>query len=148
MIQIFSRGEPVSRSASGYREEGWDWLRPPGATVIRVPLSDLRSSVVGRTPPTRIYTRESFVGGTVLEDKNGLWAMQFSDPYFDKSFRFRKSVFFVDETIVCLGSDTRDLFHHPAASRIAIFHGESLHSWPTRRLRPEPLRLSASGVST
>jgi chondroitin-sulfate-ABC endolyase/exolyase len=99
-IQVFSKGEPVSGEASGYREPGWDWLRPPGATVIRVPVDDLRTSKV----PMRQYTREPFVGGVALEGKNGLWAMRFADPRYDKSFRFRKSVFFVDETIVCLGS--------------------------------------------
>lgn len=104
MLQIFSKGHPVNEEESGYREAGWDWLRPPGATVIRVPLGDLRTSQVGSTPPTRVYTKEPFVGGAALEGTNGLWAMQFSDPIFDKSFHFRKSVFFVEETIVCLGS--------------------------------------------
>lgn len=104
MLQIFSKGTPVSQAASGYREAGWDWLRPPGSTVIRVPLDALRTSVVGSTPPTRVYTTEPFVGGVTLAGTHGLWAMHFSDPIFDKSFRFRKSAFFVDETIVCLGS--------------------------------------------
>jgi len=99
-IQIFAKGNPVSREESGYREEGWDWLRPPGATVIRVPLEGLPTSRTGLRP----YTEDPFVGGVALEGENGLWAMRFADPCYDKSFRFRKSVFFVDETIVCLGS--------------------------------------------
>ena len=104
MLQVFSKGSPVNSEDSGYCEPGWDWLRPPGATVIRVPLAELRIASVGSTPPTRVYTKEPFVGGVALENTNGLWAMQFSDPVFDKSFHFRKSVFFVDDTLVCLGS--------------------------------------------
>ena len=100
MLQIFSRGEPVTREESGYREEGWDWLRPPGATVIRVPLEDLRTSKV----LARSYTQDPFVGGVSLQGENGLWAMRFADPLYEKSFRFRKSVFCVGETILCLGS--------------------------------------------
>jgi len=98
MIQIFSKGEPVTPEASGYREEGWDWTRPPGATVIRLASDDLPS------PKYRIYTADPFVGGVALEHSQGLWAMRFTDPYYEKSFCFRKSAFFVDDTIVCLGS--------------------------------------------
>lgn len=99
-LQIFARGEPVNRPDSGYREAGWDWLRPPGATVIRVPIEDLYA----QNDYERGYTQDPFVGGVALEGQNGLWAMRFADPHYDKSFRFRKSAFFVDDTIVCLGS--------------------------------------------
>lgn len=99
-LQIFAHGEPVTRDDSGYREAGWDWLRPPGATVIRVPVEDLYA----RSDYERGYTDDPFVGGVALEGRNGLWAMRFADPHYDTSFRFRKSAFFVDETVVCLGS--------------------------------------------
>ncbi len=101
MIQVFAKGTPVNREDSGYREDGWDWLRPPGATVIRVPLEDLHESKV----QPRSYTEDPFVGGATLEQTNGVWAMRFADPLYDQSFGFRKSVFFVGETLVCLGSD-------------------------------------------
>lgn len=102
-LQILAQGEPVNLADSGYREQGWDWLRPPGATVIRVPLGDLYPCKV-LPPGARGYTNESFVGGLALEGSHGLWAMRFADPHYEQSFRFRKSVFFVDQTIVCLGS--------------------------------------------
>ena len=71
--------------------------------MIRVPLEDLRRS---KALPfgARGYTKDPFVGGVAMEGTNGLWAMRFADPLYEKSFRFRKSVFFVDETLVCLGS--------------------------------------------
>jgi len=100
MLQIFSRGEPVSGEASGYREAGWDWLRPPGTTVIRVPLKSLPTT----QDRLRIYTQDPFMGGVALEGRQGVWAMRFADPCYEPSFRFRKSVFFVDDTLVCLGS--------------------------------------------
>lgn len=99
-LQVFARGEPVNREDSGYREPGWDWERPPGATVLRVPIADLYK----QNDYERGYTQDPCVGGVALEGRNGLWAMRFTDPHYDRSFRFRKSVFFVDETLVCLGS--------------------------------------------
>ena len=100
MLQIFAQGEPTNPADSGYRENGWDWLRPPGATVIRVPLADLATSTV----KPRQHTNDPFVGGVALGQLHGVWAMRFADPHYETSFRFRKSVFFVDETLVCLGS--------------------------------------------
>jgi len=99
-LQIFGKGNPVNQLSSGFREEGWDWLRPPGATVIRVPVE----SLAGSPELQRSYTSDPFVGGMTLDQRDGLWAMSFADPVYDKSFRFCKSVFFVDETIVCCGS--------------------------------------------
>ena len=100
MLQVFSQGNPVNAADSGYSEPGWDWLRPPGATVIRVPLESLHAATV----IDRQYTHDPFVGGVALEGHNGVWAMRFADPCYETSFRFRKSAFFVDDTIVCLGS--------------------------------------------
>lgn len=135
-VQIFARGEPVDRDSSGYRERGWDWLRPPGATVIRVPLEDLYE----RKDHERGYTREPFVGGVALEGRDGLWAMNFADPHFDKSFRFRKSAFFVDETIVCLGSGiTNSDAEHPTET---VLYQTALNT------RPEPFPASSSQAET
>ncbi len=100
MLQVYARGEPVNAEDSGYSEAGWDWLRPPGATVIRVPLEDLHASDV----IDRKYTQEPFVGGVSLEGRSGAWAMRFVDPYYETTFAFRKSVFFVNRTILCIGS--------------------------------------------
>ena len=130
-LQIFGQGEPVNRTSSGYREAGWDWLRPPGATVIRVPMESLASL----PKLQRSFTDDPFVGGVTSQARNGLWAMSFADPVYDQSFRFRKSVFFVDDTIVCCGSgitdaDTKDstetvLFQAALPSRPQLFPSES-----------------------
>jgi len=127
-LQIFGRG---NRADSGFREDGWDWLRPPGATVIRVPIESLAESPKFQ----RSYTEDPFVGGVTLGGKDGLWAMSFADPIYEKSFRFRKSVFFVDETIVCCGSgitnsDTKNptetvLFQTALAKRPVLFPSSS-----------------------
>ena len=110
MLQVFGKGDPVTPADSGYAEEGWDWLRPPGATVIRTSLEDLAKSKVS----SRVYTNDPFVGGVALEGRDGVWAMRFADPHYDKSFCFRKSVFFVGETILCLGSGiTNNDREHP-----------------------------------
>ncbi len=100
VLQIFGRGDPVTPEDSGFVEAGWDWRRPPGATVIRTSLDEL-SEV-----PIRLYTNDPFLGGVELDETEGLWAMRFEDPYFhdEKSFRFRKSAVFVDGTILRLGS--------------------------------------------
>ena len=85
---------------SGFVESGFDWRRPPGATVIRTTLEEL-SEV-----PIRLYTNDPFLGGVELDGAEGLWAMRFEDPHFhrESGFGFRKSAVFVGGTILRLGS--------------------------------------------
>lgn len=109
-LQIMSQGDPVNNEDSGYRAEGWDWNRWPGATTIHLPYDQLRSDV--RNVDTfsgyeeMLLSDETFAGGLNLEGQYGMFAMKIHEhPKYDGSHRARKSVFFFDNRIICLGTN-------------------------------------------
>ncbi len=148
VLQIFGRGNPVTPEESGFVEAGFDWRRPPGATVIRTSLETL-SQV-----PIRLYTDDPFLGGVELDRNHGLWAMRFEDPHLhhETGFRFRKSAVFVDGTIVRLGSGIANSdTQHPTET--ALFQNiltspeqkEALEAFPLRETVDRRWLLDAAG---
>ena len=88
------------RLAAGYDlEKGWDWNRYPGATSV---FSD-HAALVAKDH--RYFTDEGFVGGLSLNEDNGLFAMSLHDDLYGLNLSAKKSFFFFDDIIVCLGSD-------------------------------------------
>ena len=90
---------------------GWDWNRIPGATTIELELTELIS--LGES---RYFTNKTSVGGSPFgefQSEHGVFIMDFEQPkyesrFFKKNpnkFSFKKSFFFVDDIIVCLGSN-------------------------------------------
>ncbi len=105
-IQIYSGKGSI---ASGYNlKKGWDWNRWPGATTIHLPLKDLnhkgRISATYKEGRHRNFSDETFMGGVTLGQRNGIFAMKLHDTAYNPSFRARKSAFFFDDQVVCLGS--------------------------------------------
>ncbi|MFO7946605.1 MAG: chondroitinase family polysaccharide lyase, partial [Armatimonadota bacterium] len=108
--EIYSAGEPVSPRASGYVEDGWDWNRWPGSTAIYLPWDELYE----KGPYGRQVNEETFVGAVEHNGKSGMFAMQLSDPHHAPGFFARKSYLYVDDMIVCLGSNiASDDTQHP-----------------------------------
>lgn len=108
-LQILCKGEPVNNTDSGFFQEGWDWNCWPGTTAVHLPWSLLKADV--RNVDTlsgfeeMLLSDESFAGGTHIEGKNGIFAMKLhSHAKYDDSQRARKSYFFFDNKIICLGS--------------------------------------------
>ena len=99
LVQILGSGQPVTRDASGYVENGWDWNHWPGTTTVNQPLDELNDS----SNRMRTYSDQTFVGGVSL-DGNGLFAMRLHDTAYDPSFYANKSVFCFDNRVICLGS--------------------------------------------
>ena len=48
-VQIMGKGNPVSRTGSGFVQDGWDWNRLPGTTTIHLPFELLDSPLKGTT---------------------------------------------------------------------------------------------------
>lgn len=86
--------------SSGLVQDGFDWNRIDGATVIYLPLKQLRSK--GGTEMLR--NNQRFVGGLSHFGKNGLFATQLQSKHAPK-FGAKKSFFFIDDMIVCMGSN-------------------------------------------
>lgn len=130
-LQIIGSGSPISGHASGYAVEGWDWCRWPNTTVIRLPLKELDAG------SARNFTDRPFVGGLSHSNGNGIFVMDYHDTTFNESFYAKKSVFFFDDTIVCIGTNIQnDDDKHPTET--TLFQG---------RLRDEAQPIWVNGAT-
>ncbi len=114
---------PGEESDNGYNHETWNWNYNPGTTVIRLPWSKLHAE---RERVDELQEK-GFAGALTFRKKQGdflsenygdfgLFAMDFrereglgfgtthSSNNHNNSFTFKKSNFFFDDLIVCLGS--------------------------------------------
>jgi chondroitin-sulfate-ABC endolyase/exolyase len=113
-LDILGGGKPVTIADSGCRpNDGWDWRRLDGTTVIHMPYAQMANG--NGTMSER--SGETFVGGVNHQGRDGLFAMSLNSAFQYRkalpkgtqsvdghSFRGRKSYFFFDSRIVCLGS--------------------------------------------
>lgn len=103
-IQILASSSPIDAANSGFVLEGWDWNRFPGATTIHLPYDLLNYS--GGSLNERSKNSE-FAGACSL-DGNGVFGMLLDEndyTNYTDDFIARKSVFFFDNQIICLGSN-------------------------------------------
>ena len=110
-------------TGNGYDDKTWDWNFNPGTTVIKLPWASLHSEY------SRLdeLQQKRFVGALNLKNKNnsvltnnhgdfGMFAMDFQEKTgqgfgtnygsekHNSTFTFKKSSFYFDDIIVCLGS--------------------------------------------
>ncbi|KAJ7379182.1 hypothetical protein OS493_017681 [Desmophyllum pertusum] len=94
---------------------GWDWTKIPGATTMSLTLQQ------ARLKKARTFSPLSSAGGVTYHGpeplSSGVFGMDFHQPkyqFFEKNHRypniklhFKKSVFFYQNVLVCLGSNIR-----------------------------------------
>lgn len=112
-LQILGNGQPVNNAASGFWQEGWDWNYFPGTTSVVLPWEELkqRVCVVDATAgfEEMLLSDEAFAGGVSFQGKQGAFGMKLhGHAKYDGSLRARKSWFFFEDRIICLGSDIED----------------------------------------
>ena len=92
---------------------GWDWAKVPGATTIAMGTPTIDDLNLGKA---RFYNPRPLAGGVTFKGtrtlENGIFGMDFEQPNYDLKdwrkdikFQFKKSVFFFEHLLVCLGSD-------------------------------------------
>jgi hypothetical protein len=129
-IQFFTAGTPIDDRQSGYMpDKGWDWSRIPGTTVIKLPLGEMKHSK--RNSNSKLYsegkhrnfTDQVFLGGVSNRRGNGVFANKIHDTAFNPSFWARKSYFFFDNLVVCLGDGIKnnDKEHETETTVFQIF---------------------------
>lgn len=106
---ILGAGNPVSNIESGYTTHGFDWNHWPGTTANVLPFERLRARVRNVDNVSgceeMLLSDESFCGQVALEN-DGMFGMKLhGHDKYDGSFRARKSVFFFNNLIVCLGTN-------------------------------------------
>lgn len=88
-----------------YTQNGWDWNRFPGATVIHLPLDILESP---RKNTLMEKSKQKFAGSSNLNNKIGIFGMILAEnkrKNFTKDFMAYKSVFCFDDVVIALGSN-------------------------------------------
>ena len=108
-LQVMGAGDPVTQTSSGFVQQGWDWNRFPGTTIINLPIDDLRADIRNVDQfsgyEEMLFSDEAFAGGVHADNKNGVYAFILHEhDKYQGSLRARKSYFFFDDIIVCLGS--------------------------------------------
>lgn len=108
-LQVLGKGDPVNLQASGYKIEGYDFNYFPGTTTIVLPIDELKSRVLQVDHMSgyeeMLLSEECFVGG-IDNGWNGLFAMKLREhAKYHGSHRARKSWFFYENLVLCLGSN-------------------------------------------
>lgn len=133
---------PGGLTASGVWDRGWDWSRPPGATVTHLPLERIPFESIIMMPTTN----ETFVGHCHMNHEDGLFAMVLKEKKEpgrpNIGLHAQKSYHFFDDVIVCLGSSISNpgsklpvetiLFqqHLETPDRPLMANGESIGTFP------------------
>ncbi|KAJ7375437.1 hypothetical protein OS493_002204 [Desmophyllum pertusum] len=96
-------------------KHGWDWKRIPGATTMSLTLLQTRLKTARHFSPLSSAGGVTYQGPEMLS--SGVFGMDFHQPkyqFFDKNhphpnikLHFKKSVFFYQNVLVCLGSNIR-----------------------------------------
>lgn len=136
-LEIFAGGSPVSAKGSGCDGAGWDWGRFEGTTVPYLGLAELDKGSTGISGTTR--SPETFVGGLSHRGRQGLFAMILNQAIMpdNKTVKGRKSWFFSDNNILCLGSDIAcDDAKHPIQTTLCQ---KTLRTDGQGAMRPTPL---------
>ncbi|MDL5513939.1 chondroitinase family polysaccharide lyase [Arenibacter sp. M-2] len=99
-------------AGSGFKQEGWDWNRYPGATVIYLPFEELEPKM----PLIMFRSNETFVGATEL-DGNGVFGMILNEGKgsnsewpetkvgFPGKLYAKKSVFSFGDKLIAIGTN-------------------------------------------
>lgn len=103
-------GQTVTPATSGWKQEGFDWNRIPGATYIHLPLDLLKAKVMNVDTfsgmEEMLYSDEAFAGGLSQQQENGNFGMKLHEhDKYNGTHRARKSYHFIGGTIVCVGTD-------------------------------------------
>ena len=115
-LEVLAGGDPVNASDSGRQQAGWDWARFEGTTVPHLPQPRLAEA----WPGSVTYSPETFMGGLSHRGSQGVFGMILNQSVRpDINFSGRKSWFFVDNQIICLGSDIFcDESEHPMQTTV------------------------------
>lgn len=107
-IQINNLG---GDEGSGFKQEGWDWNRYPGTTVIDLPFKELEPD----TPLLMFRSEQTFAGAVTL-GANGVFGMKLNESKgsdaerleknngFPGKLQANKSVFSFGEKLICIGT--------------------------------------------
>ncbi|MCG8310773.1 MAG: hypothetical protein MI975_25515 [Cytophagales bacterium] len=103
--------------------EGYDWHRWPGVTSVYLPYEQIITSPGQQKDEGGEYpfSDQGFVGGVETVDGNSIFVLPFKghDMFGLQSFTGKKSYFFFDDFVVCLGSNiTSKIANYPVETTL------------------------------
>ncbi|WP_256199822.1 polysaccharide lyase family 8 super-sandwich domain-containing protein [Verrucomicrobium spinosum] len=111
-LMIFGKGEPwVNAVQSGYAPAGWDWCRVPSTTTRHLTPAEMLAMDKEGGSFNRPYSDATFVGGLSLEQRQGMFVMDYTEATPDQRdapLKALKTAFFFDNQIVMLTSGIRN----------------------------------------
>lgn len=123
-LQINASGNPINNEASGYVQKGWDWNHWWGITSTILPAKELRANILNVDPQSgfeeMLFSDEAFAGSASIGSQNGAFGMKLHEhDKYNGSLRARKSYFFFDNRIVCLGTNIESkIKDHPTETTL------------------------------
>ncbi|MFD1816654.1 chondroitin-sulfate-ABC endolyase/exolyase [Pseudarcicella hirudinis] len=121
-------------AASGFKQEGWDWNRYPGTTVIDLPFKELEPN----TELIMFRSDETFAGAVTLGN-NGVFGMKLNEAKgsnadgtrenigFPGKLKANKSVFSFGDKLICIGTgiSSIDTIHPVQTNLFQNFLGDT-----------------------
>ena len=138
-------------------QNGWDWAKVPGATTIAIGQTNLDDLNIGKA---RFYNRWGEAGGLTFKGTlalgNGIFGMDFKQPDYGLTgwrnnirFEFKKSVFFFENLVVCLGSKIKARNTNRKVVQTTLFQDKLTSSFPHIKVNDvEKTSLSVTTPST
>ncbi|MFR2069588.1 MAG: chondroitinase family polysaccharide lyase [Bacteroides nordii] len=106
--------------------QAFDWNYLSGTTSIVLPVAELGA----KKNRHRNFSDETFLCGVSATGQRSMFSVRLHDLKYDDSFHANKSVFVIDNIILCLGSDIRNgdkqhktvttLFQSPLAQKLKV----------------------------
>ena len=93
-----------NRKSYNPKEKDFQWNFIPGTTSKVISEEEMKGKA-GRLTNHRCFSDETFLTGVHHEKNKAMFAFKLHDINYDTTFRANKSVFFMDDLILCLGSD-------------------------------------------
>lgn len=96
-LYLYTNGQPINAASSGYLSSGYNWNFIPGSTALYYDSTDFPK---GKLP---VHLSHTAYNGSVVYEDQGTSALIYED--INSSLRARKSVYYLDNFVLCLGSD-------------------------------------------
>lgn len=117
-VQVLVDG--YNAKENGFDQDGWDWNRIPGATIVYHPLKELEAPIdyiqqrSAEIMATSVSLNDNGVFGFVLDEDGSFLNGECNTIFYDKNgqpkvwgdgLKAKKSIFAFSNTILCLGSN-------------------------------------------
>ena len=104
-VELWSGSDTFDEDSSGLSlRKGWNWSRMPGATTLDLPAAELGLPTPPKPRRMRNFSEQGTCAGNAGPAGMGMFALDLQDTAYPGRLAAHKSVFFVGDQVLCLGS--------------------------------------------